>query len=96
MIKFDVTKQEAHLCFLIAKRAINCGLSNDQLSTEVDVTAVHANGCPLDLEKLLTFSTFDFAHDIAGIAKNLDRRTGQLKNLFSPRCTARNKEAATT
>lgn len=89
MIKFDVTKQEAHLCFLIAKRAINCGLSNDQLSTEMDVTAVHANGCKLDLEALLTCKDEDFSHDVLEITQHVDRNTGRLNGLFTPRCAAR-------
>lgn len=88
MLSFDTSKEEHKLCFLIGKRAREEGLTDDQLRTEMDVVATHANGHPLDLEKLLTFSERDFAHDILGIDTFLDRKTGTLLQLFSPRCSA--------
>lgn len=51
----------------------------------MDLNAVHSNGTPLRLSSLLTAPEFDFAHDIYGIVANLDRETGKLGDLFSPR-----------
>ena len=58
-----------------------------RLDLNMDLTACHANGCELDLEKLLAFDRFNFAHDIHGIVDKLDRSTGQLRDCFSPRCS---------
>lgn len=52
----------------------------------MDVTACHANGCPLDLEKLLHADAFNFSHDVFGIARYINRNTGKLENCFVPRC----------
>jgi len=53
----------------------------------MDISATHCNGNPLDLESLLSVPYEDFAHDILGIQSNINRRTGELENLFSPRCS---------
>lgn len=39
-----------------------------------------------DVEKLLAFDNFDFTHDIVGIAKHMDRSTGDMGGMFVPRC----------
>lgn len=54
----------------------------------MDVTSTHLNGNPLRLEALLEADDFNFAHDIYGIRRHLDRTTGQLKDFFSPRFSA--------
>lgn len=43
----------------------------------------------LDLQALLEFPPFDFAHDICGIIRHMDRSSypGKLKDCFSPRCS---------
>lgn len=51
----------------------------------MDVTAVHANGCPLELKELYSAPRFDFTHDIGGIRRHINRETGQLENCFVPR-----------
>lgn len=40
---------------------------------------------PIRLQHLLESSDFNFLHDVLGIAKHLDRKTGMLKDCFSPR-----------
>lgn len=85
MISFNVTNKEASLCFLIAKRAQVKGIATDLLAMEMDITATHANGCKLDLEKLLTSTDPDFGYDVLGIRQHLDRETGRLTKSFSPR-----------
>lgn len=63
----------------------------DHQFTEVcmDLTATHLNGCPLDLDALLAMDDSNFLHDVAGIRRHLDRRTGQLTGEFRPRCARR-------
>ena len=50
--------------------------------------AVHSNGCPLDLSQLLAFDDFNFLHDIVGIYRHLDRKSGELRDCFVPRCAS--------
>lgn len=54
----------------------------------MDVTATHLNGCPLNLAALAKARDSDFAHDIFGIRRHLDRETGKLQNCFIPRYAA--------
>ena len=88
-INFDVTKEEAKFIQAIALRAgnevFNGWTTQTTLDTEMDITTVHANGCPLKLEELLMAKPFDFAHDVGGIRKYLDRNTGLLRDCFLPR-----------
>lgn len=90
-VNFDVTKQESAIIHQIAQRAVKmakeAGVEYDTLDAEMDVTAVHANGNPLRLEEFLSADNFNFAHDAFGIRNNLNRKTGRLKGLFSPRFT---------
>jgi len=51
----------------------------------MDVTATHANGMPLRLADLLGASDADFAHDLFGIKRHINRDTGQLTDAFVPR-----------
>lgn len=96
MIKWDVSKKELQLIRKIAERAFNLqrpDSKRDIVDWQMDITACHANGNPLDLEKLLGADDFNFAHDAFGIAGHINRSTGQLENCFLPRCTARNAKS---
>ncbi len=53
----------------------------------MNLTACHTSGNPLDFERLLTFDDYSFMHDITGIDYSINRDTGKLGHLFSPRCT---------
>lgn len=55
----------------------------------MDLTATHANGCPLDLDGLLVASDGDFAHDVFGIRRHINRQTGKLEDFFIPRYAKR-------
>jgi hypothetical protein len=55
----------------------------------MDLTATHANGCPMDFAKLLATDNFTFGHDISGIDRHIDRSSGKLLNCFLPRCAKR-------
>lgn len=61
------------------------GNPRDMLGITMDLTATHANGCPLDLAGLLAADPLNFLHDVSGIARRIDRNTGQLRDCFTPR-----------
>lgn len=74
----------------IAKRAAALAhLYGDKNITEqdilLDVSAAYAGGCRLQLDRLLAARSVDFQHDVFGIHNNLNRRTYQLENYFTPR-----------
>lgn len=54
----------------------------------MDVTAVHNNSCQLALANLLAASDADFAHDVFGIRRHLNRDNGTLYGAFRPRYAA--------
>lgn len=85
MINFKVSDSDAKLIQAIINRVISKQVEVDALGLEMDITACHANGCPLRLEELLQAGAFDFYHDLNGIQKNLNRTTGKLENFFCPR-----------
>lgn len=58
----------------------------DRMDLHMDLCAVHSNGTELDFERLEKFPDYDFAHDIMGIRRHLDRKTGKLTDCFLPRC----------
>lgn len=96
MISFDVHPDAFDSICFIASRAQDLGLINeryDRMTCIMDLSACHANGCPLDLEKLENAQDFDFVHDVAGIARHMDRTTGQLTDCFVPRFAARQTNA---
>jgi hypothetical protein len=62
----------------------------------MDLTACHANGCPMDFETLLSAPDADFVHDVGGIHRYIDRTTGRLGDCFVPRCAARDAEKKKT
>jgi len=61
----------------------------DRQGAAMDITAVHANGCPLRLAELLAAEDFNFSHDVFGIFRHIDRETGHLRDCFVPRSAAR-------
>lgn len=90
MISFNTkTKHEARTISKIAQRAVAMALRADfdylLLDADMDITAVHVNVCPLKLEELLAADDFNFAHDVFGIRRHLDRETGELGGCFVPR-----------
>jgi hypothetical protein len=58
----------------------------DKMSMQMDLTACHANGCPMDFAKLLNAPKFDFKHDVIGIYRHVSRTDGTLAGFFLPRC----------
>jgi hypothetical protein len=52
---------------------------------QMDLIATILGGCKLRLEELERADDFNFAHDIVGIERHLDRTTFMLTNCFTPR-----------
>jgi hypothetical protein len=89
-VRFDVSPDDAALITRIVRRAAEDypGVF-DRMDLSMDLTACHANGCPLDLAAFANGESFDFAHDVGGISQHMDRRTGQLRDCFLPRFAQR-------
>ena len=91
MVSFNCSRTEARLLSKIAKRAVEkateLNMPIEFSDMEMDLTACHCNGNPLDLEKLLSAPDGDFGHDVFGIRRHLDRSTGELTQCFVPRCS---------
>jgi hypothetical protein len=91
MINFDCTKEESALISKIVARTERlCQMRKipfgSVIDAEMDLTACHMNGCPLDLKKLHDFDDFNLLHDMLGIAGTINRKTGKLTGIFHPRC----------
>lgn len=94
MIDFAATAEDTRAIHDIAKRAATMlgedlvELGFGMMDVEMDVTACHLNGCPLELADLLATDASNFGHDIGGIIQHLDRETGELRDCFVPRFAA--------
>lgn len=88
MTSFEVSISDAKKLAQIVVRAASM-LGDETIGSKMDLsmdlTACHANGCPLDLDRLLAADKFNFIHDVVGIARHIDRSTGRLQNCFTPR-----------
>lgn len=92
MVSFKVSKQEAQTIRNIVQRAqamaVEAGVEYPAMDIDMDITAAHANGCPLKLSELASADNFNFAHDVFGIRRHINRETGQLEDCFLPRFAA--------
>jgi len=88
-VSYEVKKKDADIIQAIAERA-NREMPSacDVLNTSMDITACHANGCPLRLKDLLAADDFNFFHDVLGVKNHLNRKTGKLDGRFMPRYSA--------
>lgn len=94
MIDFNATAADHDLIAQIAARAVDVAtLPIERLTVEMDLTACHLNGCPLNLPALLDADAADFSHDIMGINRHLDRNNGKLRDCFLPRFAAKTNPA---
>jgi hypothetical protein len=89
MPKLVATRDERKLIQTIVLRyteIVGPERSVDVLSALMDLEACHCNGCPLDLVELASAPREeDVIHDVAGIARHLNRDTGKLEGHFWPR-----------
>jgi len=61
----------------------------ERINLVMDLTAadgVNGND-PLDWDRLLAGDDFNFMHDISGISRHMDRKSGRIGGHFSPRFT---------
>lgn len=90
---FKTTPAERQVIFAIATRAGHIikehKLRLAMSDVAMDIIACHCNGCPLRLDDLLAADDTNFIHDVFGINRHLDRKTGALKDCFYPRFHAR-------
>lgn len=90
-INWNASKEDMLKVEAIVTRVINIaaehGTKLNRVGLTMDVTACHLNGCPIDLEQLLTADRADFMHDVYGIQNHIDRGTGELLDCFLPRYT---------
>ena len=80
----------------IAERAVHIERASNRnvrrgakVHHQMNLSACHASGNPLRLADLLAADDFNFAHDVFGIDRHIDRGTGQLLDCFSPRFSDR-------
>ena len=75
------------ICAIMCRLRDECpelSVALDRTSLSMDLTVCH-NLRHADLSTLLDFPLYDFAHDLIGITKYLDRKNGKLKECFMPR-----------
>lgn len=88
-VSFKISKDDAALVRKIGKRARALGFKRRLSDIEMDLTACHANGTPMDFARLLEADDFNLMHDVTGIPRHLDFETGKLLHHFLPRFRAR-------
>ena len=84
-LKWDCSKEELETILKISFRAHRMNKNYRREDASLDVNCCHSNGNPLRLKELLEADDFNFAHDVFGIARHLNRDTGKLENHFLPR-----------
>lgn len=91
MISFQVSSRDKSAIVAIASRAMpifSRALGRDAPKVSdviMDLTACHANGCPLRLQDLLEADDLNLVHDVVGIHRHIDHETGALGGSFLPR-----------
>lgn len=100
IVSFETTKKDGKLIRQIVGRAMALAaeykVEYPRQDCEMDITACHANGNRLDLQRLLAADEFNFSHDVFGIRRHINRQTGQLKDCFVPRMSHHEKEMSKT
>lgn len=87
-VNWLVSDEDLGTIIKVVKRAVKefPDMEIDTLKSQMDITATHLNGCPLNLEKFLEFDLSNFGHDFFGIRRYIDRSTGKMTGWFLPRC----------
>lgn len=89
MISFSVSREEMELILKIAQRAkvmaADYRIEYLPMESMMDLSACIAQGVPLKLRELLNADDENFAHDVFGIRRHINRETGRLENCFLPR-----------
>lgn len=94
-LSFKVSKADAEWVHRIVTRALALVPAlGGVLELTMDLTAAHANGCPMDFEALYYADDFNLLHDVGGIRRHIDRSSGELKDCFRPRFAKPSREMA--
>lgn len=89
LVQFDTRPETMATIRMIVDRfqQLTWLLQPDELTTlTMDLSAAKADDSKLDLDRLLSSDDCDFAHDVGGIMRHMDRGTGTLTGCFLPRC----------
>jgi hypothetical protein len=85
-VSFETTDVDREIIRKITLPAVALGKTlagdPDPLYVTKAITATHANGCPLDLQRFLEADDLDFAHDLIGIFRHFDCTTAMMRNSF--------------
>lgn len=83
-----VRREEIRTITAIASRAVKMavqyGVDYPMMDAHMDLTFAHKE-CPLRLEELLAADDANFAHDVFGIRRHLNRETLKIEDCFLPR-----------
>lgn len=75
---------DMQLIVAIARRALKDVPNIKPITLMLDLENAHAESA-LDLNRLLAADDSDFNHDVFGIVNHMDRTTGKLDPIFTPR-----------
>ena len=75
------------ICGRVAQLSVRHEVSFDFARAERYLIAAHQR-TPLQLVELLRASNFDITHDVFGIMRHGDPRTGEMRDCFLPRYSA--------
>ena len=96
MVKFNVQKKYRKAFEIIVSRvaglAARYQVNYSRRDIEMDLSACHSNGNPLDFERMKKADDSNLGHDAFGIRAHINRTNGKLENLFLPRFSALNKK----
>jgi hypothetical protein len=97
-VSFDVSTDDASGINRVIEKAIRLKMikSTERMHYEMNLCATVAQGCQIDFARMLDNDerdNFDFAHDLFGIDRHLDRSTGRLLGCFVPRFAISNRVA---
>lgn len=88
-VDFTTTREQDELIVQICERLERRPQPEAYRRTNMtmDLAAACNNGNPpLDLDRLLYSSDFDFLHDLNGISNCINHETGKIERCFLPRC----------
>lgn len=97
IINFKLSELDSATVGIIAERALKMAQKHAKgqpmgertlQDWRMDITACHNMGMKLKLRQLAFADDFNFAHDVFGIARHLNRETGAIEDCFVPRFAA--------
>lgn len=88
----ELIKKDFETIVKICERAEVMGISQgERITLLMDLEHVHKN-VGLKLDALLAADDANFAHDVCGIQRHINRTTGELEDFFLPRFAMPEKE----